>query len=234
MFELVEIHVPTVRDYIGYAERHPALVGPHGDLKDVQRPWVMETCARLLDPGARIIDLGGAACELAGVLKADFAVTVVDPYDGAEGQGPNSSAPFRRKHPELSFHEGYLGPDTPLDGFDAVVSTSVVEHIPTGAHADTLAGIRKVLNPGGYSIHAIDVTLWGKGGFLEHTRALAAHWAASHGVVTEVEAICAAALADPETYCLSPQMYDRWRKGRPYARYPWRKVTSLDMVFRKL
>lgn len=233
MFELFEVSIPTVPQYIKYAESYPDLIGDLGDLKDVQRPWAFEACRAHLEPRARVIDLGGAACELAGVLKRKFAVTVVDPYEG-HGDGPKSSQPYRKLHPELEFYEGYLTRGTPLTGFDCVVSTSVVEHIPVEAHDDTVAGIYESLKPGGFSIHSIDVSLWGVDGFLESSKPLAESWIAAHGPRIDIDQISRDALQDMETYYLSVQMYNRWRKKRSYANYPWRKVTSLNVVMRKL
>jgi hypothetical protein len=232
MFELVEAGYSKVSEYTKYFETYPNLIGPKGDLKDVQRPWVLEKTNELV-PIGRVIDLGGAACELAGVLMLTHDVTVVDPYDGS-GNGPRNPEPFRRKYPLLKIVQGSLDSQTSLRDFDAVVSTSVVEHIPVERHRETVGGIAAALRIGGYSIHAIDVTVQAVNDFLIHTQQIAESFVRAHGVVFDIAEIRDKILADVDSYFLSPLMYQQWRKDRPFNSYPWRKVASFNVVLKKV
>jgi len=234
MFELVELTYGTVRDYVRYCEEHPGLVGEEvpGDLKDVQRPWALETVNEYLPKGGRTLDLGGARCQLAAALAKSQDVTVIDPYDG-RGNGPTDVEPYRKEYPELTFIEGLLEPEISIPRQDAVVSTSVVEHIPTRDHRDLVEAIHEVLAPRGYSIHAIDLTCRGVNGFFESQKAHSQSWLDAHGIDVSVAALASTMLNDLETFWLPVTVYQSWRREKPYNEYPWRQVGTLNMVARK-
>lgn len=233
MFELVSVSVPKIVDYIRYARNFPNLISEKGDVKDVQRPWVVETIRDLLPQGSRVLDLGGSACEVAGFLKSHCSVTVVDPYDGS-GNGPTNPNVYRKRHPEIEVIQGYVDRNLKVPIQDCVYSVSVVEHIEPPFHAETVSAISSVLRPGGFSIHSIDLTCAGYKDFLGQNRPLVQSWIKTHGVEIDVQALADDALNDIETFFLSPQMYLQWLRDRPYANYPWRKVASLNVVMRKL
>ncbi len=231
MFESISIEYPRVSDYVRYTETYPELMG--SSLKEVQRAWVFDKLCDLLPDRSRVIDLGGSSCELADYMSSRYQMTVVDPYDGS-GNGPKTPEHVRRKFPHLNIIQGFLDSDTTLSGYDAVVSSSVVEHIPVEAHASTVAGIYKALKPGGFSIHSIDLTVRGVNGFMERFGALIESFVSTHRCWIDIDALRREMLADVETYYLSPAMYNQWRKGRPFKNYPWRQVSSVNFVARKL
>ncbi len=234
MFELVALGYTRVRDYVRYCEEYPGLTGVKGDLKDAQRPWVLEAVQEHLPAGDRVLDLGGARCELAGALDAaGYRATVVDPYEGNDG-GPPSPDPYRARYPGVNIIQGLLGPDLLVDPQDAVVSTSVIEHIPPEAHAELVSSIASVLRPGGLSIHAVDLTCRGVNGFLESQIPLCQSFLAAHGVRENVGALAQRMLEDVETYWLPVTMYQQWRRGRPFGQYPWRLVGTMNVVCRRL
>jgi hypothetical protein len=233
LFELVEAGYSKVSEYTRYFEQYPALIGPKGDLKDVQRPWALEKVRELVAPSGQIIDLGGSACELASILAESHQVTVVDPYDGS-GNGPRNPEPYRKKYPKVRIVQAFLNSETDLRDFEAVVSTSVIEHIPVPQHKGTVDGIAAALRIGGYSIHAIDVTVQAINGFLLGSQKVAESFVRSHGVEFDVAEMRDRILADVDSYFLSPLMYQQWRKGRPFDSYPWRKVATLNVVLRKV
>jgi len=232
--DLVSLEWPTVRDYVRYVESYPELLGPHGDVKDVQRPWALEQIRRLVPVGAKVIDMGGASCELASQLMDDYEVTVVDPYDGT-GNGPKSFSPYKARFPRLSFVAAALDETIELPRvFDAVVSTSVLEHIPSELIGTTLRGIDRVLKPGGFSIHAIDFTVRGEGGGIkERTDAVLSAVFRYYGLPLSPEGLAEELLSEVDTYYLSPQMYLRWKKARKFEEYPWRQVSSLNLTLRR-
>ena len=231
-FSLQNITYPKIPEYLDHLEMFPDLVSSYGDLKDVQRPWAIEACRTNLQSGARILDLGGSRCEVATYLLKEFALTVVDPYDGS-GNGPTNPDIYRKRHPGLEIVQGFLNKGTHLREFDAVISTSVVEHIAPKFHADTVGGIYESLKPGGYSIHAIDLTCSGVNGFYEKQKDLAASWLEAHDIECDVNKFVENALLDLETYFNPVTAYVRWKKDKPYEAYPWRKVTSLNFVAQK-
>lgn len=231
-FELVSVGYSTVPDYLRYRQAYPWLIGEKGDLKDVQRPWALEKVVELLPKGARVVDLGGSRGELAGALSAHAKVTVVDPYDGSGG-GPTNADPYRRKFPQVTFLAEHLTTETKLPKQQAVVSTSVVEHIAPKFHANTVAAIDEVLDVGGYSIHAVDLTCRGKNGFMEGQIDLSQSWADAHSPGIDVKKLASTMLDDVECYFLPVIMYIQWMKSSKYDAYPWRNVGSLNVVFRK-
>lgn len=233
-FEVVELSVPSVRDYLRWLGEYPDIMTGWGDLKDVQRPWAIEKVLELLPHGGRVLDLGGSRCEVAALLASSgpgYDVTVVDPYDGS-GNGPDDADFYRRRHPELTIVEGIVSAATPHPGFDAVISTSVIEHIPIPALQDTVDGIRGSLKPGGFSIHAIDLTCRAVNDFLMTQTELNATWLTAHSIDADVPSIQQAALGDVETYFLPLTAWQRWLKDRTLEEYPWRNVTSLNSVLR--
>jgi hypothetical protein len=229
-FRVLDITYPTISKHTEYMTLCPELLGVA--LKEVQRAWVYATLKQYLPNGGRILDLGGSACELADYLSAYYHVSVVDPYEGS-GNGPKSPNVYRKRYPKLDIVQGFLGPDTNMSGFDAVVSTSVIEHIPTAEQWNTAAGIWHALRPGGYSIHAIDFTVRGVNGFLEHTAKDIESFIALHSGTIDIAAMRRTMLDNIDTYFLSPAMYQQWRRNRPFSEYPWRQVSSIDFVAQK-
>lgn len=231
-FELVSAGYSTVPDYLRYQHDYPSLAGEKGDLKDVQRPWAFEKVVGLVPRGARVVDLGGSRGELAEALSLHAQVTVVDPYDGSGG-GPTNVEFYRRKFPKVSFLAEFLTAETKLPKQQAVVSTSVVEHIAPKFHADTVAAIDGVLSVGGYSIHAVDLTCRGKNGFMEGQIDLSQSWADAHCPGTNIRKIVSTMIDDVECFFLPVTMYIQWKKSKNYNEYPWRNVGTLNIIFRK-
>ena len=60
----------------------------NGDLKDVQRPWVLKAIVGAVPPGSRLLEIGAGEPLVAELLaRLGYDVTVVDPYDGRD-RGP--------------------------------------------------------------------------------------------------------------------------------------------------
>lgn len=230
MLTPISLTYPRMSDHTRYMALCPQLMG--SSLKEVQRAWVFDQLHQRLAPGAKVIDLGGSACELADVLSARFEMTVVDPHDGS-GNGPKNPDAYRKRFPKLNIVQGFVGPQIELRDYDAVVSTGVIEHIADAAYPDTVAGIEKVLKPGGFSIHAIDFTVRGVRGFMERTGASVALFAQSHGHDLDVAHKRREMLDDVETYFLSAAMYLQWRKSRSWDEYPWRQVSSINVIVQR-
>jgi hypothetical protein len=217
-YRLIYLGYSTVRDYTRYYEQYPHLLGPKGDLKDVQRPWALEAVREHVPKGAKVIDLGGASCELASCLD-DYEVTVIDPYDG-RGGGPRQMDHLQRKYPRVSFICAVLNANTNVrQEYQAVVSTSVIEHIPPPEVFDTLVGIDKALLVGGKSIHAIDFTVRGEGRIKTLTDQVLENFVAGYALEKAIDDLRQEMIHNHETYYLSLLMYQQWRKQRRYEEY---------------
>ena len=234
-YQLRYLGFSTVRDYTRYIQEFDDLLGTKGDLKNVQRPWALETLKKHLKPGVAIIDMGGSACELASCLMDDYKVTVIDPYDG-RGNGPTKMAHLQKRFPKLRFVRDVLNSNTNVSGdHAAVVSTSVVEHIPPELIEDTVIGIDNALQVGGISLHAIDFTVRGEGRIKAQTDQVLRNWFRCYGIVEgQLDDLRQEMIDNPETYFLSPVMYNQWRKGRAYDEYPWRQVGTINIIVEKV
>ena len=226
------LSVATVGDFSDSLEHLRDLATAAGDLKDVQRPWMLKTLLGLVPPGSRVCEIGAGEPLVAGALATlGYRVTIVDPYDGS-GNGPTCVERFRDAWPGLRIVQSRFGSEVPglVPGeFDAVYSISVLEHLDESGLAAVAAGIRRLLRPGGRSVHAIDHVAAGAGS--DHHRRMLGLFLAGEGVEARViDGVLAAAMTDTETYFLSAESHNRWRGTVPYDRYPMRKVISVQWV----
>jgi len=118
----------------------------------------------------------------------------------------------------------------PSDYFDAIYSCSVLEHTPVKHIEPTVSRIGDCLKLGGLSIHAVDFTVQGIMVAHKHINEVLR----CHGATVTAEHIAEQALCDVDTFYLSPQGHHNWRKflNRSYEEYPYRKVTSINLVAR--
>lgn len=222
------VSTATVREFQVLAERFPDWDLADGDVKSFQRPWMVAMVLDLVPRGGKILEYGAGDCAVAGRLSAlGYDVWVVDPYDGSGG-GPADWAPYARRHPKITFIPERLDPvlDLPRD-FDATCSVSVLEHIPREAQRAVASAIEIFSSRGGYNLEAVDFTVRGR-------------ILLDYPLVDEILRVrgirpCAArlahhALSHVDTYYLSPAMHRRWRKSRSFDDYPYRQVTSLNIV----
>jgi 2-polyprenyl-3-methyl-5-hydroxy-6-metoxy-1,4-benzoquinol methylase len=231
-FALPAVSYATVRDFCDSVDQFGALATVSGDLKDVQRPWMIKAILGGVRPGGRLIEIGAGQPLVADMLtKLGYAVTIVDPYDGS-GNGPREYAAFRATYPHVQFIREVFDDRTPglqPGGYDAVYSVSVLEHIPLPALAGVCAGIHRFLVPGsGRTIHAIDHVLQGLHAdyHAEHLQTLTDRLGVPREALTST---LDAARADVDTYFLSAESHNRWRHGLPYDQFPMRRVISVQI-----
>lgn len=234
----------TVRDYCDSADWLGGLCGTDGDLKNVQRPWMVKAALACVPAGGRLLEIGaGEPLVAAALADLGYQVTTIDPYDGS-GFGPTAHAHFVSAFPQVRVIQGRFGRDTPeLAGetFDAVYSVSVLEHITHDALPAVFRGIAGHLRPGGHSIHCVDHVLAGLD--VDYhvaglTLALAWQEALGRGADADeaacrlasvsLQALLETAGRDLETFFLSPQGHQLWRGGVAYDAFPFRKVISVQ------
>lgn len=105
----------------------------------------LDVLARYLPPGGRILEFGAGTGQQAKVLSAKgYRVVAVD----------LASNPYETVFPV----EVYDGRRIPQDGFDAILSSNVLEHVED--LPATLAEFRRVLRPGGVGVHAMPSPAW--------------------------------------------------------------------------
>lgn len=227
------ISYATVREYNLLKEELPELTPIGVDLKDFQRPWVVRKILESYSTG-KILEVGADRCELADYLsKRGFEVWVIDVYDHFGG-GAAKFTEVKEKFTNLNIYRGFLHENRtlPSNYFDVIYSCSVLEHTPFDYLKLTLERIRDCLRDGGLSIHAVDFTVAG---------AILVNYPFIDEILQYYQAdltaeqIAKLALADIDTFFLSPQGHLRWRQSQKknYDQYPYRKVTSLNIVAAK-
>jgi glycosyltransferase involved in cell wall biosynthesis len=219
----------TVRDYCDSADRLPELAFSNRDMKDVQRPWALKAVVGTLRPGARLLEIGAGEPLVADLLsRLGYEVTVIDPYDGRDG-GPGDLEAVKASYPRLRFVQGLFPRDVPAGArYDGIYSISVLEHLPAGRVDGLCTGIGELVEPGGYTIHAVDHVLLGQGDSGHHAHL--ARIVDGLGVPTgELDELLEQLAGDPETYFLSAEGHNRWRGSVPYDEFPMRRCVSIQL-----
>jgi hypothetical protein len=229
-FPLPAISYGTVRDFADSADQMPGLAGASFDMKDLQRCWTIKAILGNVERGSRILEIGAGEPLVAGMLsRLGYEVTVVDPYDGS-GNGPREFKRFQAAYPDLRFIREQFPPGEALgDGFAAVYSISVLEHVPLGQIGSVIESARALLvGNQGCSIHAVDHVLAGWGAD-EHREKLEAIVGALGLSGEDLAATIAEMERDPETYFVSAEAHNRWRGDLPYDRYAMRRIGSVNL-----
>jgi len=141
-----------LQDEIKLLTADPALP-PINDYRDWEYGRVLAFCKRYLLKPSAIIDVGGAGSTLSAIISTlGHNVTVVD----INPSGADLVKSFR----DLGYLNVFWipGPAEALpyrdQGFDCVMSISVIEHIPDDRSA--LEEMVRVLKPGGYLVLSFD------------------------------------------------------------------------------
>jgi len=118
---------------------------------DPRRVWA-DDLAALLEPGARVLELGcGSGCAESALLAQHFALTGVDV----------SAEQIRRARTNLSraelVHADFLELELPAASFDAECSFYVLNHVPRERLGGLFGSIAGWLRPGGLAPNAFGV-----------------------------------------------------------------------------
>jgi hypothetical protein len=231
-FEVGPLSYGTVRDFADSLDNLGGLARANGDMKDLQRCWVLKAVLGNVERGTHLIEIGAGEPLVADLLtRLGHRVTVVDPYDGSD-QGPVEFDHFRSEYPDIDFVRERFPPSGGLPPDVACVySVSVLEHVPTEQIGGVIQAATALATPGGCSIHAIDHVLagWGAEAHRERLEEIVGRSGLDverlHALIRELE-------ADPEAYFVSAEAHERWRGTLPYDEYPMRRITSIGMVRR--
>lgn len=224
----------TVEEYNILLEKYPTIAQLSGDLKNFQRPWVVDSILKQVPRGGRVLEIGADKCELADLFQqCGYEVWVIDIFEEFGG-GVAKFEEVRSRFPNIHFTRGFIHEDItlPNDHFDAIYSCSVIEHNQLSDITATFDRVHQCLKTGGKSIHAIDFTV--EGPILKNHGLINAvlSW---HSVQKTAEVIGNEALNDIDSFYLSPQGHYNWRRFlcKSYEDYPYRKVTSLNIISTK-
>jgi SAM-dependent methyltransferase len=229
-FGVSGISYATVRDFIDSWEHLRPLATAQGDLKDVQRPWVLKTILGSVPQGGRLLEIGAGQPYVADLLaRTGYDVWVVDPYDGS-GNGPREFQEFRAASPDVTFVRDVFGdalPGLAAESFDCIYSISVLEHLDFAALDAVVSGMSRFLTRDGLSIHAVDHVHRGRGA-AEHLATL--EYLTNHLGLAGLHDALTASDEDVETYYLSAESHNRWRGSQPYDDFPMRVCISVHTV----
>jgi hypothetical protein len=232
-FEVEPLSYGTVRDFADSLDNLAGLARANGDMKDLQRCWVLKAVLGQVERGAQLVEIGAGDPLVADLLtRLGHRVTVVDPYDGS-GQGPLEFDRFRSDHPDVEFIRERFPPSVALPADVACVySISVLEHIPADLIGTVIDAAAELVAPAGCSIHAIDhvVAGWGADQHLERLEAMVRR----SGLDAEVlHALMDELGGDPDAYFVSAEAHERWRGALPYEEYPMRRICSIGLLGRR-
>jgi hypothetical protein len=231
-FDVPELSYGTVRDLADSRDNLGELARANGDMKDLQRCWMVKAVLGSVEPGGHLIEIGAGEPLVADLLtRLGYRVTVVDPYDGS-GHGPQQFDEFRSAYPDVDFIRERFPPAEGLPARAAAVySISVLEHIPVNAIGEVVDAANAALAPGGCAIHAIDHVIagWSADAHLERLEEIVRR---SGLRVERIHQLLNRLQADPETYFVSAEAHDRWRGALPYEEYPMRRIASIGLLRR--
>lgn len=230
----------TSRDFCDSADYLPQLCKLNGDLKNVQRPWIVKEILSQVPLGGKLLEVGGGIPAVAGFLtELGYDVTIVDPYEGV-GNGPIEYEKYREQYPDVKIIRALFEPN--LQGvnpasIDCIFSISVLEHIWGEALQDVYRGIHKFLRPQGKSIHCVDHVLRGVAAeeheenlkvILLNQLQLQNPAYAVGNFEDEYKRMIGRLKYDLETYYLSAEGHNFWRGSVAYDVFPFRKVVSIE------
>ncbi|HTF72513.1 MAG TPA: glycoside hydrolase family 99-like domain-containing protein, partial [Edaphobacter sp.] len=230
-FQVAPLSYATVTDYCDSFDHLNPLTTSNGDLKDVQRPWVLKAILGRVPKGGRLLEIGAGEPFVADLLsRLGYEVWVVDPYDGS-GNGPLEYERFSAECPDVRFIRAQFGDrllQLPEQSLDCVYSISVLEHIPPDGLLSVAAGMSKFLKKNGVSIHAVDHVHRGTG---------AADHLGNLELMVDLFGLSSKDLAhqlelvnqDADTYFLSAESHNRWRGSVPYSQFPMRVCISVQL-----
>jgi SAM-dependent methyltransferase len=231
-FPVSSLSYATVSDYCDSFDYLNPLATSNGDLKDVQRPWILKAILGRVPKGGRLLEIGAGEPFVADLLtRLGYEVWVVDPYDGS-GNGPLEYERFSAQCPDVRFIRSRFGDQLlqlPERSLDCVYSISVLEHIPPDGLQSVAAGMKKFLKKEGLSIHAVDHVHRGNG---------AAEHLANLELMVDLFGLSRKDLShqlervnqDPDTYFLSAESHNRWRGSTPYREFPMRVCISVQLI----
>ena len=129
------------------------------DLKVYQDLFMFTFIKHNIPPRSRILDIGGGDSRILRHFRNIHECWNIDKLEGV-GNGPTNidTSSFRIVYDYM----GNFSDELPDNYFDLVFSISTLEHVPAGepeTYKNIMNDINRVLKPGGFSVHCIDVVL---------------------------------------------------------------------------
>ena len=247
VYEVSVTEPPTPETFNEYAyakKSHLAFLGGlandffgHGvdfasaDLKRYQDLLVYAFIRRNIGLGTRILDIGGGYSRVLSRLSKEYECWCLDKMEG-QGKGPTDviNTPYRL----VRDYMGNFNRELPDGYFDLVFSISTIEHIPFDqpmVHGAFIEDIDRVLKPGGYSLHAVDVCK--RGDWVWHNPMLNAMYSVPGCLVRPVS--WNNLLADPNVYFMSEAGFKfAWQAQTHFTYEEMGLPTSVNLLWQKV
>ncbi|MDR3362816.1 MAG: methyltransferase domain-containing protein [Desulfovibrio sp.] len=151
-----ESHIKLLADtYLIAADGRP-FDPEYCDLKAIQDGLCCAFIDQMITGGSRILEVGGGNSRILPVFCRDHECWNIDKFEG-NGNGPTNLPEVEYKIVRDYMGNGNAG--LPDAYFDLVFSISALEHVPyqEEVYADIMRDIDRVLKPGGFSIHFLDI-----------------------------------------------------------------------------
>ncbi len=200
------------------------------DLKVYQDLFVYSFIKQNIQKGSKLLDVGGGDSRILNHFKKDYECWNIDKLEGV-GNGPTDidTSGIRLVYDYM----GNFNEELPDNYFDLVFSISTLEHVPQDdvkSYENIKNDINRVLKPGGYSLHCIDVVwlndwVWSNSimpYLYEHEKIL-------NDFVPLLKAI-----EDPEIFVMSEKYYEKnWQftTEKPYKEFG--KPFSYNFLWKK-
>ena len=129
------------------------------DLKVYQDLLAYNFLIQNLSPGAKILEIGGGHSRVIGLLSRRFECWNLDKLEGV-GFGPKGIGPVAG-FTQVKDYIGAFNISLPDGYFDCVFSISALEHVAEDPQAlkNIWMDISRLIKPGGYSFHCIDIVM---------------------------------------------------------------------------
>lgn len=216
----------------------------HGDLKDYQNLFALDTILCKLSHNAKILEIGGGDCKMLTSLNGNYPKQYetwsLDPLKG-KGGGPllKDLEKKNKVHKNIKLVKKNIGDfsnEVPENFFDCIFSISVMEHLDLKKWKNCFKDMRRLLKKGGMCFHCIDVPIdyelsnlridliaeLGKNtiGFQLENR----HVPTMHDIRKDIS-----------TYYVSPIIYYSWLKymknDKSNDRNKFKRITSINCIY---
>lgn len=232
-----------------YEEEFPEIAAPlkmRGMLKDFQNLFALDQILTRLPDGGKLLEVGGGSCIMMRGLNRGrpgrYECWNLDPLDGS-GNGPRSETHARdgetpmRALNGITIVEDCIGAFSQAledSSFDCVFSVSVMEHIPIRDWPKCFDDMHRLLKPGGFACHAVDLHPLDAQNALDRLIMLRLAQdklfrPADPSLAPSIEDV----RTDPETLSVSPFEYARWLRYMNEPDGPYRRVASGNAVYIK-
>lgn len=200
------------------------------DLKIYQDLFVYSFIKHNVEKGSRILDVGGGDSRILRHFNNDYECWNIDKLEGV-GNGPTDvdTSGIRLIHDYM----GNFNDKLPDSYFDLVFSISTLEHVPIddfAAYENILKDINRVLKPGGYSVHCIDV-VWLEP--IVWSNEILPYFFKNEKMINEFIPLLEAK-QDPDIFVMTEEYYSQnwfFTTGKPYEEFG--KPFSYNFLWRK-